>query len=379
MRIHDLNLSDSAHGRRAEATVTWEDCGEPEKKIFIETPADFASDLEASPNAFLVGCLIPALHFGEKRICVEGPVCPGLLEGLETAMALMRAWSGGAYQPPAIEPGAVSPRPGRPPRNRAGMCYSGGIDSLAALQRNMRNFPESHPGRIRDAFFIHGFDIGGVVSRGMKYHVFDRALAAMHAVAAAAGVTAVPVYTNIRHLCDDRELWLNRFFGAVLAAVAHGFAPRIDLFYIASSYDLENLGPCGSHPLLDPEYASFELRIRHRDAALSRLEKLRVVSEWDPGFQNFRVCLANVPERLNCGRCEKCVRTMTGLLAIDALHKTRAFVEDDVTPELFEGFQITIRHREPFYRELLPLLEERGRRDLVETIRAKLAEPPETK
>jgi len=374
MLIRDLHLNNNGDRCRAEATVHWENCEQPEKRIFIETTADFAADLSAHSNAFLVGCLIPALHFGEKRISLEGPVCPELLEGLETVMALMRLWSDGAYRPLTLEPMQISRAPEQQPRYRSAMFYSGGIDSLAALRLNLQNYPPSHPGAIRDCLFIHGFDIGGVVARGMKYHVFDRGLAAMKSVTDAAGINTVPVYTNIRHLCDERDLWLNKFFGAVLAAVAHAFVARLDLFYIASSYDFSNLAPCGSHPLLDHEYSSFDLHIRHRDASLTRLDKLKIVSAWESGLQNMRVCLANVEDRLNCGKCEKCVRTMTGLLALERLHKTSAFVEDDVTPEMFEGFKITIRHREPFYLELLPLLEKRGRRDLVQTIRDKLAQ-----
>jgi hypothetical protein len=376
MRIENLRLQSKGERCRAEADVKWEDCSQPEKTVFIETPAEFAKDMAASPEAFLAGCLIPALHFKEERIAIDGPIEPGLLEGLDTVMELMRIWSGGDCRPLSIETAGRLQNTLYPARLRAGMVYSGGIDSLAALRKNLCSYPASHPGRIRDALFIHGFDIGGVVCRGMKYEVFDRAFSAMQRVTDAAGITAIPAYTNMRHLCDDRELWLNRFFGAVLAAIGHSLSRRIDLLYIASSYDLENLGPCGSHPLLDPEYSSFDLRIRHSDVHLTRLDKLKIVSEWEPGFQNFRVCLANVPDRLNCGKCEKCVRTMTGLVAIDALHKTRAFVEDNVFPESFEGFKITIRHREPFYRELLAPLRHKGRHDLVETIEKKLEEVP---
>jgi hypothetical protein len=107
------------------------------------------------------------------------------------------------------------------------------------------------------------------------------------------------------HLCDDRDLCLNRFFGAGRAAVCHAFAPRLDRVEIAVSFDLPNRVPCGSHPMLDPEYGSFDVRIRHRDVELSR---------------------------------------------------------------------INIRHREPFYEELLEPLAARGRFDLVEVIRRKLGE-----
>jgi len=125
--------------------------------------------------------------------------------------------------------------------------------------------------------------------------------------------------------------------------------------------------------MLDPEYSSFDMRIRLRDLSLSRMDKLRIVAGWDVALNNIRVCLANVPDRMNCGKCEKCVRTMLGLLAIGALDKAEAFVEDDVSPDLLSGFSITIRHREPFYRELLEPLKVCGRDDLVQVIKSKLS------
>lgn len=368
MRITNLKLEHREKLTRVSAFVNWEDCDRPGQEIFIETVEEFARDISCNPHSFLVGCIIPAMHFGEKRVLFEAEVCPGLREGLETVMALIKEWSGGEYKPLTIET-KISPAVRRSnEQRRAGLFLSGGIDSLAALRVNKMNYPAQHPGSVKDCLLIHGFDIGGVIKRGMKYHVFDRAKTAMSLVAKNANVKLIPVYTNIRHLCDERDLWLNKFFGAVLAAVAHAFDSRLNLVYIASSYDIPNLGPCGSHPLLDPAYSSFDLTIKHRDLELSRLDKLRLVADWDVAFHNFRVCLANVKDRLNCGKCEKCVRTMTELLAIGALQKTNAFVENDVSPELFSGFDITIRHRAPFYEAILPLLEERGRDDLVQTI-----------
>ncbi len=372
MRITNLKLENGKKLTRVSAYVNWEDCDQPAREIYIETEKKFAEDISCNPHAFLVGCIIPAMHFGEKRILLEAEICPGLRQGLKTVMALIEYWSEGTYRSLNIETSISSAvRPSNRQR-RAGMFLSGGIDSLATLRVNKMNFPEQHPGYIKDCLLVHGFDIGGVVERGMKYHVFERAKTAMSLVAEDANVTLIPVYTNIRHLCDERDLWLNKFFGAVLAAVAHTFDKRLSLVYIASSYDIPNLAPCGSHPLLDPEYSSFDLGIKHTDLELSRLDKLNIIANWDVAFQNFRVCLANVKDRLNCGKCEKCVRTMTELVSIGALHKTGAFVENDVSPELLSGFDITIRHREPFYEAMLPLLKERGRDDLVQTIKGML-------
>ncbi len=374
MRIAKLKIGESGERIRLTTRVSWEDGDQPEREVYIETEKSFGADLSLNPDAFLVGCLIPAMYFGEKRIILEGAICPYLKEGLETVMAMMQMWSDGRLKPLDIDAPVRSLMKPDHRKDRAAMVLSGGIDSLATLRLNRRHYPEGHPGAIRDGLIIHGFDIGGVVERGMKYDVFDRAKRAMAVVAEDAGISLIPVYTNIRHLCDDRSLWLDYFFGAVLVAVGHAFSSRINLLYLASSYDLTNLVPCGSHPLLDPEYASYRLRIRHSHVALSRMAKLEIVSEWDTAFQNFRVCLANVPDRLNCGKCEKCVRTMLGLEGLGVLDKTQAFVENVVTADMLSPFKITIRHRPPFYRELLGFLQARGRDDLVNTIKRKLSD-----
>jgi hypothetical protein len=353
---------------QALATIRWEDREAAPRDLFITTTDRFANDLAADPHAFLVGCLVPAIYLGERRIQIAEAICPELKEGLTTAMALMQHWSPDRFRPLAIEAPLRRSARYRPAQRRCGGFLSGGFDSLAALRLNRRHYAPDHPGYIRDCLVVHGFDIGGVVARGMKYHVFDRTLKHLAPIAEDAGVELIPVYTNIRHLCDDRDLWLDKFFGAVLASVAHALSPRLSLVNIASSFDIPNLVPCGSHPLLDPEYGSTEVRIRHRDHGLSRLEKLRIVAEWPVAFNHFRVCLANVPDKLNCGRCEKCVRTMTELLAIGELHHTTAFDENDVTPDMLSAFRIDIRHREVFYGELIDPLRALGRHDLADAI-----------
>ena len=90
------------------------------------------------------------------------------------------------------------------------------------------------------------------------------------------------------------------------------------------------------------------------------------------GLSEFSSLPGQHPDRLNCGVCEKCTRTRTELLALGLLHKTRAFVEDDVTPQELLKYDITIRGRDIFYREMIPPLLKRGRDDLVDAIRTRL-------
>jgi hypothetical protein len=372
MIISKLDKSRQGELVRISAEVRVESADNRIQTVFIETESQFVDALTLNTEAFVVGCLVPAMHFNESRMVVEGDISPTLREGLDHVMALLSLWTAGRLKPLSIDAGDRTGSLAPQPLERAGLFLSGGIDSLCALRVNRKHYPLGHPDSVKDCLLVHGFDIGGVMERGAKYHVFERAKAHMAVVADDADVVLIPVYTNIRHLCDQRELWLNSFFGAVLAAVGHAFAARLDRVFIASSYDLASLHPCGSHPLLDPAYSSTDLMVRHKDVHLSRLQKHRIVSQWDAAFQNFRVCLANTPDRLNCGVCEKCTRTRTELLALGLLHKTRAFVEDDVTPEDLLKYDITIRGRDIFYREMIPPLLERGRDDLVDAIRTRL-------
>ena len=93
MQIMNIALTDGMERVRLSCRIEWEDCDQPSKDIFIEADKPFGNDLAANPHAFLVGCLIPAMHWGEKRIKLAEEICPYLKEGLDTVMAIMRLWS----------------------------------------------------------------------------------------------------------------------------------------------------------------------------------------------------------------------------------------------------------------------------------------------
>jgi hypothetical protein len=373
MRINDLKLEVKAKTAKASARIEWEDSEKPSSEVFFETPAEFAQDLDANPHSFLAGCLPPAIFHAEKRIILDHPVCPNFLEGLNTIMAHFAHWYGKDGQGPILEVKTLSKPRLASPRNRAGIFLSGGVDSLAALYSNHQRFSPEHPAYIKDGILIHGFDIGGRLKWGAKQHVFDRAKAAMAEVAEDADIRLIPLLTNIRHLADSRMFWIKVFFGAVLAACGHALDKRFDLLYIASSYDIPNLNPCASHPMIDPEYSSYSLLFKHRDLLMNRLQKVKLLSKWETGLNNMRVCFANAKDRYNCGRCEKCVRTMAELEAVGALEKCRAFPLNVITPDMIKAEDVLEKNRYIYWREMLPGLEARGRKDLVEAIENILA------
>jgi hypothetical protein len=153
------------------------------------------------------------------------------------------------------------------------------------------------------------------------------------------------------------------------------FANRLGSVSIASTFDIRSLIPHASHPLLDPYYSSSDLQIKHDGVALSRFEKTRIIADWELTASHLRVCNnMNHLESgtLNCGRCEKCVRTMLAFLALGILKSSTLFPVRDVSPELIESVGQLNTVSACFYPELLQPLTEIGRIDLVTAIRAKL-------
>jgi len=308
------------------------------------------------------------MHHGEKRVLVEGQVCPELVDGLTTAMAWIRHWSmpNNISVHLAAQDGFSKPISGR--MERAASFLTGGIDSLATLRRNHLNFPQEHPGYIKDVLLVYGLEVDQML-------IFREIVCSLSVIAEDAGVTLIPVYTNARYLDDDWHFWAHGWEGALLSAVAHTFSRRLTRVSIASSYDISNMCPHGSHPLLDPNYSSSDLRICHDGIILSRLAKTRLISEWPAAFQHMRVCnkiQQYRPVTFNCGKCEKCVRTMLTLVALGVLHKTNAFPANDVTKDLVMKHVHIDDVAFPFYGELILPLAQKGRQDLVQAINYKL-------
>lgn len=370
MRIEEPKLSEHAGRPRVAARVIWEDCDRPAMDVYFETVSAFGDALSGGAEAFLVGCAVPAQHHGEKRILVDGDVCPELIRGVVTAMSWLRHWNDEDARPlPSIEAPRRSCPASAAARPRAGVLMSGGVDSLAALRANRLDLPPSHPGSFEDAVMVYGqnWESDG------RPETFEAAMQALSSVASDAGVDLIPVYTNVRDLDNTPELFKYKFNSATIASVGQALAGRLTSASIASSYDIATLHPrWGSHPLVDPHYSSCRVRTHHSDVALSRFEKTKLLAGWGAGLSSIRVCPRNWPGS-NCGRCEKCLRTMLALLALGALGRCTAFPAVNLTEELLRESLVLNDMTAHFYPELLSPLLAIGRRDLVRGVEYAMA------
>ncbi|NKE72115.1 hypothetical protein [Candidatus Manganitrophus noduliformans] len=370
MRIENLRTEFGTDKAKVIATVIWEDYDQPVTDVYFETDAAFADSLTCNPHAFLVASLIPAFHFGERRILIKEEICPELREGLLAVMTLMRHW----YYKPDKQLVQIETKtrakvltPNKPPRT--GVFVSGGLDSFAALRSNRLNFSPEHPGSFKDGLIVFGF-------HGEEPDHFKQVLASLSEVAEEVGITPIQIRTNLVALGPGWAFWADELFGAAFAAVAHAFTNRLTTVALASAGFCfpRKFDPHGSHPLIDPNYSSSDLRIHHDGIALSRLEKARLISDWDFALKHLRVCNRTGSvrsETLNCGKCEKCIRTMLSFSALGILHKVPVFPAQDISADLVRSVRlssVSVR----CYHELLAPLAERGRKDLVSAIEDKI-------
>ena len=280
MIIRDFGSIANSDARVIFATVSWEDCEYPEQELIFETRddgLDHAAD-EPCADAFLSACFPLAAVHGEARVRIEGQPCPMLVEGLYTAHAWWTSW-GGPSAMPSIETSGRRVRREFTGDPRGVAFLSGGVDSLHMLMRNHRLYRREDPAYIRDALFVHGFDIGKR-ARDPEDERFRTALRHLQPLAAEAGLRLISCRTNLRHLPSKPDFWYYRHNGAALAAVGHAAIFGTAFLFIGASHDIANPVPIGSHPAVDGLFSSQRVTVIHDGARYARFQKVRELASW---------------------------------------------------------------------------------------------------
>ena len=119
------------------------------------------------------------------------------------------------------------------------------------------------------------------------------------------------------------------------------------------------------------------MRILHAGLALSRLEKTKLVADWGIPLRYLRVCnryASYTQGALNCGECEKCVRTKLALLVLGKLDEVEIFSNRHVSLDLVQRrVHISTDYKEACYRELIEPLATRGHQNIARALQHKLS------
>jgi len=173
---------------------------------------------------------------------------------------------------------------------------------------------------ITTLILVHGFDVP-LDQVELREKIAQR----IRQAAAELGKPLIEVETNLRAMSDPYACWPTHEFGAALASVAQLLAPQFHRVYIPASLSYRDLGPCGSHPLIDPLWSTEEVEVVLDGAESHRLLKVEKIAANETVLKSLRVCWENPAGEYNCGRCEKCLRTMIELRLHGALERCTAF------------------------------------------------------
>jgi hypothetical protein len=200
-------------------------------------------------------------------------------------------------------------------------AFSGGVDSFHAALRN----------RERIAFLV---TIHGILQEEVDPEDLAITSAWLRAGAEAVGLPLVEVVTNLRQVLVGRMgcRWDYTFILAKYG-LAHFLFPHIGGMLIGGELDyreLQSLHPTTKYnPLFDPLTSSDDVRVRIDGMTLNRLQKTRELSGHPRMVDALWVChqryASDYKDGRNCGRCEKCIRTLTALRLLGVEDGQRAF------------------------------------------------------
>ena len=354
---------------RVQACAEWEQVERDRVFPAFEAPADAPVTLKAEPNAFLAAAYVPAWNAGESRLRVSERICPVLWDRLLAVGVMLEHWYPEMGPPPVIEAQATETY--KPNEHKSFSLLSCGVDSLCTIWRNYQFYPRDHPRAVDSAvtiFFSRLPPNRAVTSTSEQRQVEQKC----GNVCRDLGMASIPVWTNLMELEPNGFVFSYKWHGAALSCVTHCFADQESRLSIASSSDYTHLKPWGSHPMLDPLYGSANLDIEHDAARLTRFAKTQAICEWQAALDNLRVCQGRQVAGINCGSCEKCIRTKTALVALNALARSAAFIDDDLPPDLLktvaEYEMLSNVGQLSYYEALCPALRQAGRDDLARTI-----------
>lgn len=193
-------------------------------------------------------------------------------------------------------------------------AFSGGLDG-SALAVLIKPAPSV-------LICLHGIDAEnqGETRRALVEQRTSRAAAAV-----APGVPLVFVNTNLRAILTGKlgVRWSTVFRAAVHGA-GHLTGSHANVFAIASDHGFSHLvtNPsrgAGSHPVMFEMFTSSRVRQEYWDHGHDRTARVAAIAALPGAISSLSVCAEGAKgnlqgDRPNCGRCEKCLRTMANIL-----------------------------------------------------------------
>lgn len=303
-----------------------------------------SDDVDLVQSNEALACLAVTMA-GQNRVKVAfDQACSGLLQ--KNLSQIAKVWAG--WWPQRCKPdyfdssraGAAKPLVSDAPA-RTAMFFSLGADSF----HTFLNHPE-----VDTLVYVWGFDV-----RLRDPSRFKKVEKAVRKLADETGKQVIVVRTNMREhpLLRRGAQWMN-WFGPALAAVGHCLPEAYRRILISSSYSEAAAVPCGSLWWIDPLWSSETRRFEHFGERFERLDKIEAIAGNELVQKHLRVCWQSSNEEVNnCGRCEKCVRTLLAISLFDDTSAYTSFPQDVRLADTIGEMKPLPKHLLVFYEQML--------------------------
>lgn len=267
------------------------------KRRIARTSANVSLDQSSTP--WLAPSVLVAMRHA-ANLEISGVVDEVALAGVKSAQTVMHGWYPDQMREVVVTPESVVD-PELIDGRGVGCFFSGGVDSFYSTVK--------HLDEITHLIFIHGFDIGL-----NNEDLAERTRIALRAAAADLGKPLIEVRTNLRQVHTGFGLdWEDHSHGSLLAHVAQLLGQHLSKIYLPASFPVNAMVPYATHPDLDPHWSSATVELVHDGVEASRPQKIAAFADNDAAMKNLRVCWYNRDNEYNCGKCEKCIRTMINI------------------------------------------------------------------
>ncbi len=317
MTRHSTGVRGSA--RLIDPTTIAVEVTTPRGSFTVTTTADVPL---SSPTASAVPLLVPMAMRHGRTLHLDGPVDDVQAAELEHVQTTLTSWY--SYLGRTVVDAPVV----ETPVDRAagvGCFFSGGVDSFYSALESDR--------RITHLIFVVGFDLAP------EHPLVDTALAEVRQAAESLNKTLVVVHTDLRATSDRHGMsWGPLYHGAAMAHVAIALSDHVGTVLVPSSFVRGRTPPWGTHPDLDHHWATATSLLEHDAIDIPRPAKIARIAQDTTAMEHLRVCWQNRGGAYNCGRCEKCLRTMLALRVVGGRCRT---LPDHIDPGAVGALRLT--------------------------------------
>ena len=354
MRTSDVRIGDSPDHpgqARLSAIVHYENPSLPGPETYwFDVEQAFASDFSQRGSPWLTLLLPMALTYGES-LELALPVDRKQYENALRLMEIWRAW----YPELNLRPVQllVEIDDATTAGDRRAAFFSGGIDTFFTVLQN--------PG-LDDLIIIRGFDLPL-----QEDAVYEKVLRRLRDAASRLGKRLVPVRVNFRETAYRTVDAMKLSAGSSLASVALAMEQRWSSVFTSASLNRLSMKPFSLHPETDVLHSNASLEIVQYGAHETRFEKTLAIAKHPVVQKYIRVCWVD-GQGGNCGRCNKCIRSMLAFQLAGVLPQIETFPRHHISVSEARKIYHPQSRQTHYFDELIEVARQYGQPELADAL-----------